>query len=70
MKLHFLTDSSTLVTLSIVDLAGYPSEDKRQTDPAREQQQEINQSLNYLLFVFRELMSNGMGLSQRGKLID
>jgi hypothetical protein len=52
VKFHFLTQNQRLVTLSIVDLAGYPDQ----------QATEINQSLNYLLYICRDLMFSGQSL--------
>lgn len=34
LKFHFLTESQSLVTLTIVDLAGYPNEVKRLKEQA------------------------------------
>jgi len=54
LKLHLLTESSTLVTLALVDLAGYPEIPSR-----NEGNTEINNSINYLLYLFRDMMHSG-----------
>jgi hypothetical protein len=54
LKLHLLTESSTLVTLALVDLAGYPEIPSRS-----EGNTEINNSINYLLYLFRDMMHSG-----------
>lgn len=70
-KLHFLTDSNRLVTLSMVDLAGHP--DGKSNDgfavPGTSPSHEINNSLNYLLFIFKDLMYSGKSLHKNSKAI-
>jgi hypothetical protein len=59
LKLHMLTDSSRLVTLSLVDLAGYP-------DQPGTSNTEINNSINLMLYLFRDMMHTGQALQKHG----